>query len=66
MKSQLKLLGFSLENKQILKFTWKCKGHSIAKASSKKNWGGGGELTLPDLQTYCKATVNNQIVQYQW
>lgn len=40
MQSQLKLLGFSLENKQILKFTWKCKGHSIAKASLKKSWVG--------------------------
>lgn len=46
--------------KLILKSVWKCKQSKIAKAIFKKRNRVGG-IRLPDLKTYCKATVNKTV-----
>lgn len=49
-------MAFSVEiDKLILIFTWKCKGPRRAKTILKKN--RVRRQTLPDFETYYKATV---------
>ena len=53
--SKFQLPCFAETDKLILKFIWKCQGHSIAKIILKNK--KVGVLILPDFKTYYKATV---------
>ena len=53
---KLQMAFFTDVEQKISQFVWKHKRPRIAKAILRKK-SGAGEVRLPDLRLYCKATV---------